>query len=239
MPRGGRPCCRGRRHSRRSRFRCCARSPKSCHADRPRPRRHPSSRFRPWPIAACASRFCQRAAAGCSLGQKLIRLGFCGLSAQVSDLRKLARPCLEGTRQPDVRHHPSRRAGPDGVTCLPAPACLKPDRQRRWRSVPASSGGRKPVCAPPAWAELDHSIAVKISGGTAIAGSSAARPTPTPWPNGWPGCATTSGSITPDFGERSAIRCVAAPIRIGGQRIIAAVSVHRPASTRTASACRD
>lgn len=155
---------------------------------------------------------------GYSLGQKLIELGFAGY--READLRKLARPYLEelASRTYDTIHLAALVH--DEVTYL--------DKIAGKRPVEISSrvGGRKPVCSTGVGKALilDRSEDFwrhcyrKEFGGEADPDAMAQ----------WMARMRSYVGLdyAEDFGENEgAIRCVAAPIRDGSQRIVAAVSV--------------
>jgi len=155
---------------------------------------------------------------GYALGQKLLELGFSAY--READLRKLARPYMEelASRTHDTIHLAALVH--DEVTYL--------DKIPGKRAVEISSyvGGRKPVCSTGVGKALliDRSEDFWRHCYRKEFGDEAA-----PGVQGeWMARMRTYVSLdyAEDFGENDgAVRCVAAPIRDGSQRIIAAVSV--------------
>lgn len=155
---------------------------------------------------------------GYALGQKLLELGF--TAYREADLRKLARPYMEelASRTHDTIHLAA--LAHDEVTYL--------DKIPGRRAVEISSyvGGRKPVCSTGVGKVLllDRSEdfwrhCYRKEFGDAPAPQLQAE---------WMARMRTYVGLdyAEDFGENDgSVRCVAAPIRDGSQRIIAAVSV--------------
>lgn len=155
---------------------------------------------------------------GYSLGQKLIELGF--TAYREADIRKLARPYLEGLarRTHDTIH--LAMLVHDEVTYL--------DKISGKRSVEITSriGGRKPVCSTGVGKALilDRSEDFWRHCYRKEFGSEADPDALAQW---MARMRTYVGlDCAEDFGENDgAIRCVAAPVRDGSRRIVAAVSV--------------
>jgi DNA-binding IclR family transcriptional regulator len=155
---------------------------------------------------------------GYALGQKLIELGF--IAYREADIRKIARPFMEelSNRTHDTIHLAA--LAHDEVTYL--------DKIPGKRAVEISSriGGRKPVCTTGVGKALilDRSEDFWLH----CYGKDFAN-TPAPCDKaGWVARMRSYVSLdyTEDIGENdSSIRCVAAPIRDGSNRIIAAISV--------------
>ncbi len=155
---------------------------------------------------------------GYSLGQKLIELGF--TAYREVDIRKIARPYMEelASRTHDTIHLAALEH--DEVTYL--------DKIPGKRAVEISSriGGRKPVCSTGVGKSLilDRSEDFWLHCYRKDFSTTPAPYSATEWLTRM---RTYTGlGYTEDIGENDgSIRCVAAPIRDGSNRIVAAVSV--------------
>ena len=155
---------------------------------------------------------------GYALGQKLIELGF--VAYREADIRKLARPHMEELASRTHDTIPLAALVHDEVTYL--------DKIAGKRPVEISSriGGRKPVCSTGVGKALilDRSEDFWRHCYRKEFGSAADPEALSEWMNMMR--RYVGLDYAEDFGENDgAVRCVAAPIRDGSQRIIAAVSV--------------